>query len=179
MRVLFSVVLLGLFSSIAAQEVSCFKLVYPLTFDASDGSTIEVKDEESMSVYKASWKEQGSYPTLSFPIEVKWEGKEEAVPVENKNELGRHWARCLAKEKSNSDSEKCFSLVYPVVFTVNGDSVKIISLDEMANYRKEWEDQEIRPKMNYPLEIQWEGEEPITVNSDEEMTSLRMKCRGF
>ena len=179
MRILFSIVLLGLFSSIAAQEVSCFKLVYPLTFDASDGSTIEVKDEEAMDVYKASWKEQGSYPTLSFPIEVKWAGKEDAMPIEDKDELGRHWARCLAKEKPKSGSEKCFSLVYPVVFTVNGDKVEIVSLEEMANYRKVWEGQKIRPEINYPLEIKWEGEDPITVNSNEEMKSWKMACRGL
>lgn len=178
MRVLFSIALLSIFSSYIAQETRCFKFVYPLTFEQPDGSTLEVKDEAAMNTYKVSWKGMKSQPTLQFPIGVKWEGRDE-MSVANQGALDRHWARCKAKRNPKTASKECFNLVYPVTFTVDGGKLEITSLEQMRTHRKEWSEKQMRPKLNYPIEIQWEGKEPIKVNSDEEMKSWKMKCRDL
>lgn len=156
----------------------CFEFVYPLSFEKSDGSTLEVKAKEELISYKTSWKGMEKYPVLIFPIEVKWE-RREVMSVESQDVLDRHLARCKAKLNSNSVKKRCFNIVYPVTFTVAGNEVEVNSVEDMTIQRKEWSENQIVPKFNYPIEIQWEGKDVIKVNTDEEMKSWRMKCRDL
>jgi len=161
-----------------SKEEKCFEFVYPLSFKTEDGKTTEVKDAAAMKTYKTSWKEMKSYPSLQFPIQVKWQGKD-AMSVDSQDVLDRHWARCKAKLNANSGSKKCFNLVYPIAFTVEGVKTEVTSAEDMITRKKEWAAKKIKPVLSYPVEIKWEGKEPIQVNSDEEMKTWRMKCGGL
>ena len=97
MRYFLSLALLSIGLSMAAQKEHCFEFVYPLTFEMSDGSTIEVSDPQAMMKYKTSWKQKGETPELKFPIQVKWTGKE-AMVVESQEMLDRHMARCKSAQ---------------------------------------------------------------------------------
>ena len=173
MRLFFSIAILGLTFSLSAQNTNCFEFVYPLMFELSDGSTVEVDNHRYMTKYKSSWKNKGESPNLKFPIEVKWTGRDVMV-VESQEMLDRHWARC---EKSKTASKKCFQLIYPIYFSIDGERIQIGSKSEMESYKKEWSGKNLSSEMLYPIEIQWEGLQPINVNSTEEMRSWRMKCR--
>ena len=99
MRLLFSFALLSLTFSMSAQKENCFELIYPLTYELSDGSTLEVDNHRAMIKYKSSWKQKEESPNLKFPIEVKWTGKE-AMAVESQEMLDRHMARCKKRQAS-------------------------------------------------------------------------------
>jgi hypothetical protein len=93
MRYLLALALLSITYSMSAQKENCFEFIYPLTFELSDGSRLEVDNHRAMMKYKTSWKEEEESPNLKFPIEVKWTGKE-AMVVESQEMLDRHMARC-------------------------------------------------------------------------------------
>ena len=93
MRYLLSLAFLSILFSMSAQKENCFEFIYPLAFELSDGSTIEVDNHRAMMKYKTSWKQKEESPNLKFPIEVKWTGKE-AIVVESQEMLDRHTARC-------------------------------------------------------------------------------------
>ena len=93
MRLFFSFALLSLTYSMSAQKENCFEFIYPLTFELSDGSTLEVDNHRAMIKYKSSWKQNAESPNLKFPIKVKWPGKGPMV-VESEEMLDRHMDRC-------------------------------------------------------------------------------------
>jgi hypothetical protein len=164
------------------EEKRCFEFVYPLSFLAEGGKPVEVKDEAAMKAYKSSWKGMDTYPKLVFPIQVKWNGKE-AMVVENQEMLDRHWARCKAKynrtERGDKVEKKCFNFVYPITYSVDGENVEITSAEDMTSKRTDWSERKIRPELLYPIEIQWEGKDPIKVSDADELRAWRMKCRDL
>ena len=93
MKLFFSIAFFSFTISISAQKESCFDFVYPLTFELSNGSTIEVDSHRALMKFKSSWKQNEELPNLKFPIEVKWPGKDPMV-VENEEMFDRHMNRC-------------------------------------------------------------------------------------
>mgnify|MGYP001421324050 CR=1 FL=1 len=102
MRLFFSFALLSLTYSISAQKENCFEFIYPLTFELSDGSTLEVDNHRAMIKYKSSWKQNSESPNLKFPIEVKWSGKDVMV-VQSQEMLDRHIARCKKHQATRKE----------------------------------------------------------------------------
>ena len=102
MRLFFSFVLLSLTYSISAQTENCFEFIYPIKFELSDGSALEVDNHRAMMKYKSSWKQNEEYPNLKFPIEVKWTGKD-AMVVESQEMLDRHMYRCKKHQATRKE----------------------------------------------------------------------------
>ena len=102
MRLFFLFVLLSLTYSISAQKENCFEFIYPLTFEWSDGSTLEVDNHRAMIKYKSSWKKNEEFPHLKFPIEVKWTGKD-PILVESQKMLDRHMLRCQKHQANRKE----------------------------------------------------------------------------
>ncbi len=101
MKLFFSIALLSLTYSLSAQKENCFEFIYPLAFELSDGSTLEVDNHRAMMKYKSSWKQNEDSPNLKFPIEVKWTGRD-VMAIESQEILDRHLARC----KKNQSTRK-------------------------------------------------------------------------
>ena len=97
MRLFLSFAILSLTYSMSAQKENCFEFIYPLTFEFSDGTTLEVDNHRSMMKYKSSWKQKDESPNLKFPIEIKWTGKDVMV-VESQEMLDKNMSRCLAHQ---------------------------------------------------------------------------------
>ena len=102
MRLFISFALFSLTYSMSAQKENCFEFIYPLTFELSDGSTLEVDNHRAMIKYKSSWKQNEEFPNLKFPIEVKWTGKEPML-VESLEMLDRHMHRCKKHQANRKE----------------------------------------------------------------------------
>ena len=102
MRLFFSFALLSLTYSMSDQKENCFEFIYPLTFELSDGSTLEVDNHRAMIKYKSSWKQNAESPNLKFPIKVKWPGKGPMV-VESEEMLDRHMDRCKKHQATRKE----------------------------------------------------------------------------
>ena len=102
MRLFISFALLSLTYSMSAQKENCFEFIYPLTFQFSDGSTLDVDDHRAMMKYKSSWKQNEEFPNLKFPIKVKWTGKDPML-VESQEILDRHMNKCKKHQANRKE----------------------------------------------------------------------------
>ena len=169
----------------------CFSLVYPVTYTMPDGSTMEITgdDEEGWSLLKDWYEENSGYeevmPELYYPVDIVFETEEgEAVfTISSEEEMQEAKAEC----QDEWGFRECFSLVYPVTFTMpDGSTMEVTGDDEegwslLKNWYEENPDyEEVRPQLNYPVDIVFETEEDeavVTINSEEEMELAKRDCR--
>ena len=86
--------------------------------------------------------------------------------------------RKLESEKDNYD---CINLVFPVTFIMPDSSIIIVSSDTEDGWSelKSWyngSDSKDWPEIEYPADVIFENGDVATVNSSEEMSSLKMSC---
>ena len=169
----------------------CFSLVYPVSYTLPDGSVMEVasNDEEGWSALKAWYENNTGYeevmPELVYPVDIVFEAEEgESVITLNSEE--EMWA---VKEDCQEEwgIRECFSLVYPVSYTLpDGSVMEVASNDEEGwSALKAWYEnntgyEEVMPELVYPVDIVFEaeeGESVTTLNSEEEMELAKRDCR--
>ena len=173
------------------EDWKCFDLVFPLTFEMPDGSTITVgnDDEDSWSDIKVWYElnpESEEKPCLQFPVVIFFE--EEAITINSDSELRDAYVECKSDMQEGRDGrgKNCFELVYPVTFLMpDGSNITVTNDSEEGwNILKNWyEDnpgyEEVRPEFEYPVNILYqreEGDQTITINSNEEMASAKEEC---
>ena len=179
---------------IVKEDWECFHLVFPITFDMPDGSTITVEtdDEDGWSEIK-SWYEANpgseERPMMQFPVVIFFD--EETMTIDDHEDLREAYLECRSEREGDwerdEDGRACFELVYPVTFTMpDGSSLTIENGDEGWDELKDWYDEnegyeEVRPEIQYPVDIVYETEEgdsTVTLNNDEEMEDAKQECRG-
>ena len=164
----------------------------PFTFIMPDGSTITVEDERDMKKVEEWYKnnpEVEDRPEIQFPVDIviiNEEGEEETVTINGEEELKEVITEC---EKAYREDDKCFDIVMPFTFTMPDGSSITIEKEEDHEKIKEWyennPDSKERPDLVFPVDIiledkTKEGEEEtkvITINNEEEMIRVMMKCR--
>ena len=170
----------------------CFEFVMPFTFIMPDGSTITIEDERDMKNVEEWYKnnpEVEDRPEIQFPVDIviiNEEGEEETVTINREEELKEVIAEC---EKAYREDDKCFDIVMPFTFTMPDGSSITIEKEEDHEKIEEWyknnPDSKERPDLVFPVDIivenkTKEGEEEtkvITINNEEEMIRVMMKCR--
>jgi hypothetical protein len=170
----------------------CFELVFPLTFNMPDGSSVMVEsdNENSWDEIKVWYEENPDSedkPEMQFPVVIFY--NDEANTLSNSEELRGAYARCEPR-RNRDDYERnsqCFSLVYPVTYTMpDGSSMEITGDDEEGwSLLKDWYEEnsgyeEVRPELHYPVDIVFEteeGEAVFTISSEEEMELAKRDCR--
>ena len=170
----------------------CFEFVMPFTFIMPDGSTITIEDERDMKKVEEWYKnnpEVEDRPEIQFPVDIviiNEEGEEETVTVNDEEELKEVRAEC---EKVYREDDRCFDIVMPFTFTMPDGSSITIEKEEDHEKIEEWyknnPDSKERPDLVFPVDIiledkTKEGEEEtkvITINNEEEMIRVMMKCR--
>ena len=174
------------------EREKCFEFVMPFTFTMPDGSTITIEDERDMKKVEEWYKnnpEVEDRPEIQFPVDIviiNEEGEEETVTINDEEELKEVIAEC---EKAYREDDKCFDIVMPFTFTMPDGSSITIEKEEDHEKIKEWyennPDSKERPDLVFPVDIiledkTKEGEEEtkvITINNEEEMRRVLMKCR--
>tara|TARA_B100001564_G_C20632239_1_gene667838 strand:- start:1148 stop:1687 length:540 start_codon:yes stop_codon:yes gene_type:complete len=175
MKLFFSIAFFSFTISISAQKESCFDFVYPLTFELSNGSTIEVDSHRALMKFKSSWKQNEELPNLKFPIEVKWTGKDVMV-VESQEMLDRHFARC--NKYQTTQKEICFEFVYPLTYELlDGSKVEVDNHSAMMKFKSLWKQKEGLPNLKFPIEVKWTGKDVMVVESQEILDRHFARCK--
>ena len=169
----------------------CFELVFPVTYEMPDGSTLTVTadDEEGWSELKDWYEENNSFeePLLQYPVDIIYEDEEgasTAVTINNSEEMREAKAECLEWDGEDSDWE-CFEIILPVTVIMPDGSIMIIEDEDegwlaIRNWYEE-NDSDEEPFLQYPVDILYEGEEDdviVTINSDEEWIEAEEECYG-
>tara|TARA_B100001093_G_scaffold110678_2_gene102972 strand:+ start:4468 stop:5643 length:1176 start_codon:yes stop_codon:yes gene_type:complete len=177
------------------EDWECFTLMFPVSFDMPDGSsvTIEADDEASWTEVK-SWYDSNldseERPTMQFPIVILLD--EESVTIESQEEMRSAYQECNPKRKVDWSRDEdfdgtCFDLVYPVTYVMPDGSTIIVEGDDEDGWSdlKDWYeengDSEDKPELQYPVDIILETEEgssTVTINNEEEMASAKRECHS-
>ena len=169
----------------------CFNLVFPITFNMPDGSSVIVEsDEEGNWDVIKSWYEANpdseEKPEMEFPIVINYEN--DTYTLNSSDELQGAYSRCEPRRKRDEHKRKrhCFSLVYPVSYALPDGSVMDVASDDEEGWAavKSWysdnsEFEGVMPELAYPVDIVYEledGEMITTINSEEEMYAAKAEC---
>ena len=166
------------------KDWKCFNLVFPVTFDMPDGSTITVtsNDEDSWTEIKA-WYEANpdseEKPALQYPVDIVYEKDETTVTINNDDEMHGAYRHCGGRDDDRDRA--CFALVYPVTFIMpDGSTITVADREDWAELKAWYEanpDLEERPTLQYPVDITYRDGTTQTINNDEEMRIAKEDCR--
>jgi hypothetical protein len=170
------------------KDWKCFNLVFPVTFDMPDGSTITVtsNDEDGWAEIKA-WYETNpdseEKPALQYPVDIVYEDDDEenetTVTINNDDEMRGAYRRCGGRD--DDKDRACFALVYPVTFIMpDGSTITVADREDWAELKAWYEtnpDAEERPTLQYPVDITYRDGTTQTINNDEEMRIAKEDCR--
>ena len=114
----------------------CFELVFPITFNMPDGSSVTIEsDEESSWDEIKSWYESNpdseEKPEMQFPVVIFYDN--DTYTLNSSDELRGAYSRCEPRRKRDEHKRNrhCFSLVYPVIYTLpDGSTMEVTSDDE-------------------------------------------------
>ena len=166
------------------EDWKCFDLVFPITFDMPDGSTITVTsdDEDGWAEIKA-WYETNpdaeEKPALQYPVEIIYE--DETITINDDDEMRAAYRRC--GDRDDDKDKECFELVFPVTYIMpDGSTITVTSdgEDGWAELRAWYEanpDAEEEPTLQYPVDILYADGTTQTINNDEEMRAAEEECR--
>ncbi len=172
----------------------CFDIVYPITIQMPDGSTLSIDGEEDtdLEIVKNYYEENDSEekPSMVFPITIiTYEGVTKTISSEE--EMSDAYRGCSGRDRERDwDRERdCFELVYPVTYVLpDGSTIEISDEEDEAGWEslKSWyeanPESEERPSLQYPVDIVYESEESedgetVTINSEDEMMVAKEECR--
>ena len=166
------------------KDWKCFNLVFPVTFDMTDGSTITVtsNDEDGWTEIKA-WYEANpdseEKPALQYPVDIVYEKDETTVTINNDDEMHGAYRHCGGRDDDRDRA--CFALVYPVTFIMpDGSTITVADREDWAELKAWYEanpDSEERPTLQYPVDITYRDGTTQTINNDEEMRIAKEDCR--
>ena len=172
----------------------CFDIVYPITIQMPDGSTLSIDGEEDtdLEIVKNYYEENDTEekPSMVFPINIiTYEGVTKTINSEE--DMSDAYRGCSGRDREkNWDRERdCFELVYPVTYVLpDGSTIEISDEEDEAGWEslKSWyeanPESEQRPSLQYPVDIVYESEESedgetVTINSEDEMMVAKGECR--
>ena len=178
----------------AKTDWRCFDIVYPITIQMPDGSTLSIDGEEDtdLEIVKNYYEENDSEekPSMVFPITIiTYEGVTKTISSEE--EMSDAYRGCSGRDRERDwDREReCFELVYPVTYVLpDGSTIEISDEEDEAGWEslKSWyeanPESEERPSLQYPVDIVYESEESedgetVTINSEDEMMVAKEECR--
>ena len=176
------------------EDWQCFDLIYPVTFEMPDGSTIivETDDEEGwleIKIWYDDNQETEERPSIQFPVVIFFD--DEYNTINSNEELREAYAECRPERRRSwedrDQEQECFTLVYPVSFTMpDGSTITVENDDEDGwNELKTWYDdnpgyEEVMPEFQYPVDISYwteDGESTLSINNQEEMEAAKNECR--
>ena len=169
----------------------CLEFIFPLSIEFIDESTAEVESYEDLKETIQTWFEENEVekgkenkPQLVFPIQVlNQEG--EVVDVESLEALIELKSECPRigkfKKRKKGKGFKCFSLVFPVTITIDGEDQtfedKMSLKAAVRAYKMEAGEDFERPTLVFPVTIEYEDGTQVEVGSQEELIALKEACK--
>lgn len=181
-------------------EAGCFELVYPVTIQFSDSTTVTVNNNDELKAAIAAWKENNDgerpKPQFVFPISVINEAGE-IIVVSTKEELRELVKLCKGTfghdgrpgkgggrpGKGGHGTEPCFTINFPLTIVFpDATSVSVADKSELKSAIRTWKaanpGNTERPELLFPITVTLEDGTTTTVNSKEELKALKETCRG-
>lgn len=169
-------------------KLGCYELVYPVTIDFPDGTSMEVNDGEELRASVKSWKvnnqDVNGRPHLAFPYDIFTEDGT-LITVETRIQKQRLIKACKVEMGNGPHGhlgKPCFRIVYPISIlfpdetTVEVEARKDLKIAIRA-WKKDNPDAEVRPSIVFPITVMFEDEATQTVESREELKQLKQDCR--
>ena len=165
----------------------CFELVFPITIEFPDSSTVEVNDYDELETQIIAWKEANpdatDRPTFVFPIEVVSEDGE-LTSVLDKAELKALKKSCRkGKNGKGKCSAPCFEMVYPLTISFpDGTTADAADRSELKTLVRDWKtanpDATEKPELVFPIQVEMADDGSIvTVNDKDELSALKESCK--
>ena len=177
------------------EDWRCFDIIFPLTFQMPDGSTITVEsdDEDEWSPIKSLYDNNQfseQKPAIQYPIVIFLD--DESITVNDDEDLERAYGACYSARRAGYDRVRmrdCFEIVYPVVYTMPDGSIITVEANDEENWEilKSWYDynpgyEEVRPELQYPIQLIYEttdGDSVVDVISDSAMLIAKSRCSEY
>lgn len=183
-------------------ENDCFEFVFPIKFQMLDSDTLVVDSAEELEALKGTGHGR---LRLIFPVNIINSSGEPVVVLDHEQmhqiledcgivrpkHQGKFGKGMFGKGGKNGNGgqgefhqvPKCFEIVFPVnvIFPDNPTSVEIANKEALHVAWKTWKQANPTikggPVFDFPIEVLKDGEtEPITINSKEELQTLRKNC---
>ena len=165
-------------------STGCFEIVFPITINFPDGTTVDIDSLQQGKELISAWKEENpdteEKPSLAYPIElINDEG--EVLSAASRQELKEIVREC--RMNNGSGGKKCFDIIYPVsVSFPDGTVEEFESRSDIKASVRAWKeenpDAEEKPSVVYPIEVELSEDGTIvTVNSKDELKELKQTCK--
>ena len=168
----------------------CYDLVFPVTIDFPDSTSVSVDDYDALKEAIQTWKEANpdaeAKPHLAFPFEVISEDGE-IITIDDRGELR---ARRRACHRSFHDRpwrpgaglrHACFDPVFPLTVEFpNGSLLEAANPQTLKNALRAWrrtvDNPQGRPMLVFPITVEYEDGTQVEVASKEELKELKDQC---
>jgi hypothetical protein len=164
----------------------CFKLVFPLSLNIPDGTTVTVGDYSELFTTYRNWiannPDSDERPTIGYPLTVTLKSDDSQVLVTSQDELQAIIDTCRANQDHDRPHNGCFSLIYPVnIDFPDGSSELVDSRRELHQVIRDWRqanpDADARPMLGYPLNVMLRDGTEQTLFTSAELDTLKASCR--
>ncbi len=172
----------------------CYELVFPVTIQFADTTTLEVLNYEELKQAIRNWFEANqerprpNRPHLVFPFEVINEDGE-LITITNQEELHQLRRACLNAVFGGNHhghfgkDRPCFKPVFPFTLEFpDGSLVTVTTPREMQQAIRTWKQanpgSHERPEFVFPITVQLRDGTQVVVNTPEELRALKEECRG-
>ena len=158
----------------------CFKPVFPFTINFPDGTAVDVADKEAAKAAKTEWKEANpdseERPSIAMPYDVELKDGS-TLTIASEEDLAALRETC----GDRGNRQRCFKPVFP--FTINfpdGTATEVADKAAAKAAKRAWKeanpDNEERPAIAYPYDVELADGTTTTVTSDEEVAALKESC---
>jgi len=165
-----------------AAQGPCYKLVFPIGVKLADGTVVRVGSQEELDkiMRRAATSPRAPRPQILFPYDVILRNGTQ-VTVENPAALERILKACRTRVNPNPENHLCYTLSYPLTFTLNdGSTITIESKEAHEAFMKRWIEagNTERPKLSFPYNVTLRNGDILTISNEEDFRKLQELCKN-
>ena len=172
----------------------CYELVFPITIEFSDNTTVVVNDYDEMIDAIRTWKEANpgvgfeNRPQFVFPIEV-ISDEGELISVADHSELRQLREDCGWRPRPghhghhghSGHCQPCFELIFPITVQFPDDTTaEATDREALKDLIRDWfinnPGTTDHPQIVFPIEAELEDGTVVTVNDLDELIALKDSC---
>ena len=163
-------------------ENDCYALVYPVTVDFPDGSSVEYADREGLNTALTEWRaanpDATAFPQLALPYSVElMDGT--LVSIEDEADIQRLRARCRGSR--GNIGNRCFRVVYPLTVELPDEStVEVNSREELYEVYRNWlsdnPQSRQRPRITLPYSVEFTDGTVVVIENRRELLEAAWSC---
>jgi len=161
---------------------ACFSLVYPITLEFPDGTTVDAANRVAVRARIFAWKRNNpdveGKPSIQLPYEIELQDGSIAT-VTDQEELRELVGDC--DRGNRGPFRKCYRLIFPITVDFeDGTSTVYDNIGDLKMGLREWKaanpDATEKPELSFPYDVLLKDGTTATVTSEEEEQALLDSC---